>query len=194
MTNHIDKSVIDLLKKMQEKHPDDKDLQDFLKSVLSPDDNQQTADESSHTRRITISCKTMNTMQRLMYKGVTDPIVIHEQTGIPMEALAVMGMEVPVHDYVIPIKYTSSKMEISGLVSVKAVSPEDALATFESNLPEILSNIIPTHEQSFDKDSYTQIMDDTDTIKRLTELNENGFIDNIADSGLISPVVKHQER
>lgn len=192
MTNHIDKSVIDLLKKMQEKHPEDKDLQDFLKSVLGSDSNQQTDDESSHTRRITISCKTMNTMQRLMYKGVTDPIVIHEQTGIPMEALAVMGMQVPVRDYVIPIKYTSSKIEISGLVSVKAVSPEDALATFESNLPEILSNIIPTHEQSFNKDSYTQIMDDTDTIECLTKLSENGFMDNIVDSGLVSPVVKYQ--
>lgn len=192
MTNHIDKSVIDLLKKMQEKHPEDKDLQDFLKSVLSSDSNQQTDDESSYTRRIPISCKTMVAIQSLIYKGITDPTIIHEQTGIPMEALAGMGMQVPVHDYVIPIKYTSSKIEISGLVSVKAVSPEDARATLACNLPEILSNIIPAHEQSFGKDSYTQIMDDTDTIECLTKLSENGFMDNIVDSGLVSPVVKYQ--
>lgn len=219
MTNHIDKSVIDLLKKMQEKHPEDKDLQDYLQFVLGPDDDPTEADESSYILRIVISCETMDTVRKFMHNGVNDPVIIHKQTGIPMEALAVIGIKVPVHDYVIPVKYASSKMEIddklaslyatcghenvpkaymlTGLVSVKAVSPEDALATLESHiddvhLPEILPNTISTREQSFDEDPYVEIMDGTDTIERLTELAENGFIGNVVDSGLVSPVVKHQ--
>lgn len=221
MSNYIDKNIIDLLNKMQEKYPEDKDLQAYFQSILGPDNNPNKTDESSYTRQIVISCETMNTLRKFMYNNITDPIIIHEQTGIPMEALAVIGIKVPVHNYVIPVRYTSSKMTINsklaslhitcecenvpkaymlaGLVSVKAVSPEDALATLENNiddahLPEILPNTISIHEQSFDKDPYVEITNDTDIIESLTKLVEKGFMGNIIDSGLVSPVVKYQEK
>lgn len=185
MTNNnekitVDKSVIDLLKKMGERHPDDKELQDFLQYALGPDNDPNSTNEDTYIRRVKVSAETMNAAQMLISAGITSPTVIHEQTGIPMEALVGMRIEVPVHNYVIPV----TSMSV-GLVSVQGVSPEDAMTMLahhekDINLSEILSEDEPV----------LGIADDLELIETLTKFAEEGLIDDITDSGLISPVVK----
>lgn len=129
---------------------------------------------------------------------------------------------VSARDYVLPVKYTSSKLKInsmlsripkdtkrkdtpkaymlSGLVSVKAVSPVDALTTLCGNFQDvrlfskILSDTTPLYELSLDDDPYIEIPADPDTIECLTNVHEDGFIDNVVDSGLVSELAKRGTR
>ena len=118
--------------------------------------------------------------------------------------------------YVLPVKYTSSKLKrmpkdserkdipkaymLSGLVSVKAVSPIDALTTLCGNFQDvrlfskILSDTTPLYELSLDDDPYIEIPADPDTIECLTNVHEDGFIDNVVDSGLVSELAKRGNR
>ena len=118
--------------------------------------------------------------------------------------------------YVLPVKYTSSKLKrmpkdserkdipkaymLSGLVSVKAVSPIDALTTLCGNFQDvrlfskILSDTTPLYELSLDDDPYIEIPADPDTIECLTNVHEDGFIDNVVDSGLVSELAKRGTR
>lgn len=180
MANNINKKFIELLEKLQEKHPDDKDLQDFMQCIVEPDEDQNKTSKSPFVRRVMVSPETMDAAQMLINAGVTDPNIIHEQTGIPMEALAVMGLEVPVHDYVIPIMRVSA-----GFVSVKGVSPEDALTMFEHNVAHA---IVPKDAPS--DASGIKVARDLNIIEFLTDLAEEGIIGHITDSGLVSPLAK----
>lgn len=180
MNNNIDKETIERLKKIKAKHPEDKDLQDFLQDVLDSNDDQDEADESTYVRQIEVSSETIDEAKKLIDAGVTNPDIIHEQTGIPMEALAVMGIEVPAHDYVIPVM----RLAI-GFVSVKGISPEDAVTMLEHNGDETAI----AEEVSYDEIA-VGMEDDPDIIKSFTELAEKGATENVTDTGLVSPLVE----
>lgn len=180
MTNNLDKEIIDRLKKIKAKYPEDKDLQDFLQDVLDSNDDQNETDESTYVRQIEVSSETMDAAKMLIDAGVRDANIIHEKTGIPMEALAVMGLDVPTHNYVIPV----TRMSL-GFVSVKGISPEDAITMLEHNGDEkAIAKAIS------DDDIVVGIADDYEIIEAFTELAEKGAMDNVTDTGLVSPMVE----
>lgn len=180
MTNNLDKSIIDRLKKIKAKHPEDEELQDFLQDVLDSNDDQDETDESTYVRQIEVSSETMDAAQMLIDAGVTNPDIIHEQTGIPMEALVAMGIEVPVRNYVIPV----TRMSL-GFVSVKGVSSEDALTMLEHNGDEeAIAKAIS------DDDVVLGMADDYEIIEAFTALAEKGAMGNVTDTGLVSPMVE----
>lgn len=209
------KYAIKFLKKMRQKYPKNKNLKEDKNC------EESTASEKFSSNNNHIPTTIVSKTQKLIDAGITDAKILHEKTNIPMEALAAMGLKVPVRDYVFHVNYTSSEMPINsmlsrmpvacksespkipkaymltGLVSVKAVSPSDAIATFKSNidsvnLSEILPDTIPMYKLSQKTDPYVDITNDPVSIESLTELNENGFINNIINTGLISPIAKHQ--
>lgn len=217
MTNYINEDILYLLKKLQGKHPDDKDLQDFLRLTITPDHTEHDSVKTHYIRRVKVSTANLDETQSLIDLGITDPDTIHRRTGIPMEGLIAMGIKVPVHDYVLPVNYTSSTMPVnyvasktspvyaspqmpivyrsSGFVTVKAISPEDALTMLEHNInaldiTKILTHTVLVHDSSINATPRLEITGDPAIIQPLTKLAEKGVINDVIDSGLVSPLVK----
>lgn len=143
------------------------------------EDVQQTYDPSDpRSPDYDKYCKAMvevkDTTQKLIDTGMTDPIILHSKTGIPMEMLAEMGIKVPVHEYVIPLTNETPGFISVKCISIKSVSPKDAIATLKNkhNTINVATNL--------------KVIADPSIIKRVTKLKKEGMIENTIDSHLIS--------
>lgn len=112
--------------------------------------------------------------QKLIDTGMTDPIILHAKTGIPMEILVEMGIKVPVHRYIIPLTHETPGFISVKCISVKGVSPKDAITTLKNK-----SNTIAAS-------AGLKVIADPSIIKRVTKLKKDGMIENTIDSHLIS--------
>lgn len=112
--------------------------------------------------------------QKLIDTGMTDPIILHSKTGIPMEMLAEMGIKVPVREYVIPLTNEAPGFISVKCISIKSVSPKDAIATLKNkhNTINVATNL--------------KVIADPSIIKKVTKLKKEGMIENTIDSHLIS--------
>lgn len=174
------------LKKMSKKYPEDKELKEFLDSIEEKECKESTnsgksPDDNVYVRSVHIPGAIVDRTQELINAGITDAKTLHEKTGIPMEALAAMGIDVPVREYVVPVT-----CQYIGLVSVKAVSPEDAFTTLACSHNNAVAPTGIIREPIV-----SGLMDDEDLSETLTNMHEKGLIPEITDSKLASPIARN---
>ena len=155
----------------------DKFIHNRLRKIIKNDsckDSQQTYDPSNpsspdYDKYLKAKAKVKAATQKLIDTGMTDAILLHKETGIPMEMLVEMGIKVPVHEYIIPVTY-----EVLGFISIKGVSPKDAVTALKNK------------HDTIDTPTDLKVIDDPSVIEKLTKLNKKDLIEDIIDTHLIS--------